>query len=153
VEQFGHLGHQILSLGTPDGPPGHQDRVVSVEPGADLAPSGPKDATGPVPFDRAADSLRGDGGRPSGPGREKQYHPVSVHRTSLIEDPADLSRSHLLQRQADNRTRPLRRRRAMIARPARVRMRIRKPWVFARWRLFGWYVRLPLAMTIVPSTR
>jgi hypothetical protein len=28
------------------------------------------------------------------------------------------------------------------ARPARVRMRSRKPWVFARLRLFGWYVRL-----------
>jgi hypothetical protein len=29
----------------------------------------------------------------------------------------------------------------MIRRPARVRIRIRKPWVFFRWRLFGWYVR------------
>lgn len=30
----------------------------------------------------------------------------------------------------------------MTARPARVRMRSRNPWVFARRRLFGWYVRL-----------
>jgi hypothetical protein len=30
----------------------------------------------------------------------------------------------------------------MMARPARVRMRRRKPWVFARRRLFGWNVRL-----------
>jgi hypothetical protein len=29
-----------------------------------------------------------------------------------------------------------------MARPARVRMRSRKPWVFARRRLFGWKVRL-----------
>jgi hypothetical protein len=29
-----------------------------------------------------------------------------------------------------------------MARPARVRMRNRKPWVFARRRLFGWNVRL-----------
>ena len=29
-----------------------------------------------------------------------------------------------------------------MARPARVRMRSRKPWVFARRRLFGWNVRL-----------
>jgi hypothetical protein len=36
-----------------------------------------------------------------------------------------------------SRERPLRRRAAMIARPARVRMRRRKPWVFARRRLFG----------------
>src|SRR5699024_545925 len=33
--------------------------------------------------------------------------------------------------------RPLRRREAMMARPARVRMRSRKPWTFARRRLFG----------------
>jgi len=30
----------------------------------------------------------------------------------------------------------------MIARPARVRIRSRKPWVFARRRLLGWNVRL-----------
>lgn len=44
--------------------------------------------------------------------------------------------------QADNSSRPLRRRPARMARPARVRMRSRKPWVFARRRLFGWKVRL-----------
>ncbi len=44
--------------------------------------------------------------------------------------------------QADRRVRPLVRRDAMMARPARVRMRSRKPWVFARRRLFGWKVRL-----------
>jgi hypothetical protein len=40
------------------------------------------------------------------------------------------------------RARPLRRRAARIARPARVRMRSRNPCVFARRRLFGWNVRL-----------
>jgi hypothetical protein len=44
--------------------------------------------------------------------------------------------------QADRRARPLLRRDARIARPARVRIRSRKPWVFARRRLFGWKVRL-----------
>jgi hypothetical protein len=44
--------------------------------------------------------------------------------------------------QADRRVRPLPRRVARIARPARVRIRSRKPWVFARRRLFGWKVRL-----------
>lgn len=34
----------------------------------------------------------------------------------------------------------------MIDRPALVRIRRRKPCVFARRRVFGWYVRLPLAM-------
>jgi hypothetical protein len=40
--------------------------------------------------------------------------------------------------QAERRARPLDRRAERIARPARVRMRSRNPWVFARRRLFGW---------------
>src|SRR5690242_20534498 len=44
--------------------------------------------------------------------------------------------------QADRLARPLPRRFARIARPARVRIRRRKPWVLARRRLFGWKVRL-----------
>lgn len=44
-------------------------------------------------------------------------------------------------RQADRRSRPLLRREARMARPARVRIRARKPWVFARRRLLGWNVR------------
>ena len=44
--------------------------------------------------------------------------------------------------QAESSARPLRRRAARMARPARVRMRSRKPCVLARRRLFGWKVRL-----------
>jgi hypothetical protein len=51
------------------------------------------------------------------------------------------------------RERPLRRRAAKIARPARVRMRWRNPCVFARWRLLGWYVRLPLAIGREPRSK
>lgn len=40
-------------------------------------------------------------------------------------------------RQADSSRRPLRRRPVMMARPARVRMRRRNPWVLARRRLLG----------------
>jgi len=43
---------------------------------------------------------------------------------------------------ADSRVRPFARRRARIARPARVRMRMRKPCRLWRRRLFGWKVRL-----------
>ncbi len=39
--------------------------------------------------------------------------------------------------QADRRLRPLARREEITARPARVRIRMRKPCVFARRRLFG----------------
>ena len=38
-----------------------------------------------------------------------------------------------------------------MARPARVRIRRRKPWTLARRRLFGWKVRLPLATTVSSS--
>ena len=44
--------------------------------------------------------------------------------------------------QADSLARPLRRRAARMARPARVDMRRRKPCVFERRRLLGWKVRL-----------
>src|SRR5688500_20400040 len=37
-----------------------------------------------------------------------------------------------------------------MARPARVRIRRRKPWTRARRRLFGWNVRLPLATVHTP---
>lgn len=56
----------------------------------------------------------------------------------------------VLRGQAESSTRPLRRRAARIARPARVRMRNRKPWVLARRRLFGWNVRL---LTTSPSSQ
>lgn len=52
--------------------------------------------------------------------------------------------------QAVKEPRPLRRRAVTIARPARVRMRSRKPWTLARRRLFGWNVRLPLATAFSP---
>jgi hypothetical protein len=44
--------------------------------------------------------------------------------------------------QADSRARPLRRRAEIMLRPARVRIRRRKPWVRLRRRLLGWNVRL-----------
>jgi hypothetical protein len=55
--------------------------------------------------------------------------------------------------QADNARRPLRRRLDTIERPARVRIRRRKPCTRARRRLFGWKVRLPLATAFSSSFR
>jgi hypothetical protein len=48
---------------------------------------------------------------------------------------------------ADSSVRPLRRRAARIERPARVRIRRRNPWTFARRRLFGWNVLLLIAVS------
>ncbi len=64
---------------------------------------------------------------------------------------AKLGRQHRrARRQADSASRPLRRRAARIARPARVRIRNRKPCTLARLRLFGWKVRL---LTVGLSSR
>ncbi len=62
------------------------------------------------------------------------------------------------QDQADSSARPLRRRAARIRRPARVRMRLRKPWVRLRRRLLGWKVRLlmrefSVTMLVITSPR
>jgi hypothetical protein len=45
---------------------------------------------------------------------------------------------------AESRERPLALRLARIARPARLRIRRRNPWVFLRRRLFGWKVRFDI---------
>jgi hypothetical protein len=63
------------------------------------------------------------------------------HR-AVTSAPACPRRRHGRSGQTLTRARPLRRRAERIARPARVRMRSRNPCVFARWRLFGWNVRL-----------
>lgn len=55
-----------------------------------------------------------------------------------------------LPNQAVSLARPLPRRADTMARPARVRIRRRKPWTRARRRLFGWNVRLPLATVNTP---
>src|SRR4029453_5367438 len=62
--------------------------------------------------------------------------PERVERRT-IADPSD---------QADSRARPLWRLPRMMARPARVRMRSRKPCRLARLRLLGWYVRFTFCL-------
>jgi hypothetical protein len=91
--------------------------------------------------------------------------PPASSRTATHDDPKVLttpqtrgSRQHGAPRrqpnQADSVSRPLRRRAAKMARPARVRILSRNPWVRARRRLFGWKVRLPLltAQNLLVST-
>jgi hypothetical protein len=55
--------------------------------------------------------------------------PRLIHRLPLAE-----------RNQAESRTRPFARLRARMARPARLRIRTRKPCVLARRRLLGWKV-------------
>jgi hypothetical protein len=80
------------------------------------------------------DNVRDEGGpnRPRAtPDRDAEVL-AAAHAMDLIEQRA----------QADSLERPLRRRDDMIERPARVRMRRRKPCFLERRRLFGWNVRL-----------
>jgi hypothetical protein len=137
---LGHLGDQILGSGASDRFAGDQDDVVSFHPTRrDLTDRRPKDPPGPVPLHRATDLLAGDQRELPGAGSDKQYHPRSVHRLGIPEDPLDPRSAHRRdQPETLRRLRPLRRRAARIDRPARVRIRRRNPWVFARRRVFGW---------------
>lgn len=57
------------------------------------------------------------------------------------------SRASRVEDQTARLLRPLRRREDRMERPARVRMRSRKPCTLWRRRLFGWYVRLLTSIT------
>jgi hypothetical protein len=65
-----------------------------------------------------------------------------------LERPASADRPD----QAESRVRPLSRLALMIARPARVRMRARKPCLRARRRVFGWNVRFTGFSTLSTSS-
>jgi hypothetical protein len=71
---------------------------------------------------------------------------AKVIRTNNTVDPLQHEATSESKDYADNSVRPLRRRAARIERPARVRMRRRKPCTFARRRLFGWNVLLLMAV-------
>jgi len=84
-------------------------------------------------------------------GPHRQYQQVADHGRAACpgavtygggEIRAPPHPGRMRQNQALSFSRPLRLRAASTARPARVRMRSRKPCVFARRRLFGWNVRL-----------
>jgi hypothetical protein len=67
---------------------------------------------------------------------------VSANAVAEVSRFTDASTGGPANGQTARRLRPLPRRADRIARPARVRIRRRKPCVLARRRLFGWYVRL-----------
>jgi hypothetical protein len=115
--------------------------------GETLADQVAKTAPDLVPDDRVTNGARYDKSRLS-----RRVGLVKMHNDSapsgptartdrggeLTTSPQALPRGEHNDSQAERRARPLARREEMIARPARVRMRSRKPWVFARRRLFGW---------------
>lgn len=100
--------------------------TVPVHCSADLAPDGVRDrhlAAGILGWQEVYRDRAAPG--PTGAADEGAEHVPTSYRQG---SPA----------QADRRTRPLRRRAFRIAWPARVDMRWRKPWRFARFLVFGW---------------
>ena len=78
-----------------------------------------------------------DEGGPNGSARPACPGALQLREGSACGDPSDRRRRHLGP-QTVSRWRPLSRRDFRIARPARVDMRLRKPWVLARFRVLGW---------------
>src|SRR5580658_6504699 len=98
------------------------------------------------PADHESDPGRLPVMRPVGPHQQVTYHQrptganPGAHGEHELRAPAHPGLGR--QDQALSLSRPLCLRAASTARPARVRMRSRKPCVLARRRLFGWNVRL-----------
>jgi hypothetical protein len=79
-----------------------------------------------------------------------------MDRPALPTQPSEVVAESESADQADRRARPFCRRAEMIARPARVCIRLRKPCLRARFLVFGWYVRFIeglLSATLASSGR
>lgn len=114
-------------------------------------------------FPTALDTIRPIRGPGSPVSSERAYItrsgcPALVPRLTVISNSvervirycAGSTASNLVPYHAVSERRPLRRRSATMARPARVRIRSRNPCTLARRRLLGWKVRLPLATAVTP---
>ncbi len=99
-------------------------RAVALHRGAEPAPDGVGHLRRVIRSVGEVAQRDGAGSPPAGP-RE------GLERRTVADAPD----------QAERRFRPRARRARSTARPPLVRMRRRKPWVLARLRLFGWYVR------------
>src|SRR5262249_13625857 len=108
-------------------PSEHQSRPAGPAPRCPRDPAGSPSAGRARPGARGAPPVRTR--RRGASGILREAHPTSAVTAGGQDQTLTL-------------VRPFRRRAARIARPALVRMRSRKPCVLARWRLFGWNVRL-----------
>lgn len=117
----------------------------------------------PIPDDSDAHAL-GDDETKTGGRREvfvqqgRDGHPVSscacatADGETVVISVGDAVTPRQHQNYAVSFARPLRRREAMIERPARVRMRRRKPCTLARRRLLGWKVRFDMEISVVDES-
>lgn len=161
------LGVEPTGIGSPtrrESP--HDDAIRRTQLTEDIARRMPQTPSHPVPNHRAPNGFGHNEPhlRPYAVRRRRAarvHHDIRLRRSHAVSNGVTelrrashpvLSREHwsATARQAVSERRPLRRRPVTMARPARVRMRSRKPWTLARRRLFGWKVRLPLATTVSP---
>jgi hypothetical protein len=112
----------------------------------------------PVSLDGAPETLAGDHGhlrRLAVPPMVQDDGPRPHPAAGADRGPDPRSRMEASvvgqHRHTERRVRPLLRRDEMMERPARVRMRRRKPCFLCRRRLFGWYVRFMLSPSKKPS--
>jgi hypothetical protein len=145
-EEVGHLDIQFIErafagswCGSDEQLPGREQRALAARRGAQqLAQAATEPVADDGRSDRAADG-EGDPGRdhvgvaqvPAPQRRRAGAAAMTGQSLELasLTDAAD---------QAESRARPLSRRALMIERPARVRIRARKPCLRARRRVFGW---------------
>ena len=111
------------------------------------ATAGPQPAPDAVARRRAPD--RATDGEPhprrDGGGISDHRHPQRTYALGVRRaEPARTPRGPGCARSRREASPALGRRDLMMARPARVDIRCRNPWRFARLRLFGWYVRFTL---------
>lgn len=127
------------------------NQVSWQEPGHALCADTPQAPSHLVTDDGSANPLTDDQAHPCGISaitrKDVEYQsgarcpPSSAHRRGEVSASVHPMCRWQHRVQAARRARPLRRREERIERPARVRMRSRKPWVLARRRLLGWNVR------------
>src|SRR3954452_8823716 len=136
---------------------GDEDEVVGAGELVRRGPEGlPERALDGVALDGAADLAtdRDPEARPGlgvvSPWKRIEDEEAVATRAAVSEDAVEVAAASealaaspgtATRHQGVSRLRPFRRRRRITSRPARVRIRARNPWVRARLRFFGWYVR------------
>src|SRR5262245_26418543 len=134
--RVGHGQHRSISV--------EEVRGTALELGAARTDRGTKPPTNPVAIDRGS-ATPPDGVRDPW----RQVRPVEARAKGDGACPMSGRPGEGLEGrtvadapdQAESRFRPRARRERSTARPPRDRIRTRKPWVFLRLRVFGWYVR------------
>ena len=95
--------------------------------------------------------MRGNPAHPEGSGHSAARRPSERDKGAPLADSSDRPRSH--DAQTVSLRRPLSRLARRIALPPLVAIRARNPWVLARLRVFGWYVRFTFDWPFVVPRR